>query len=98
MIKCPFCHYENEDGALFCERCTSDLSSVASTPKGGADEPLAMAEPYNEPAMAEPIEALPMAVAEPIEAMPMAVAEPMAEAEPMAVAEPLPALEMAEPM
>jgi pSer/pThr/pTyr-binding forkhead associated (FHA) protein len=32
MIKCPFCHFENEDGALFCERCTSDLSGVAPTP------------------------------------------------------------------
>ena len=27
MIKCPFCHFENEDGALFCERCTSDLTA-----------------------------------------------------------------------
>ena len=36
MIKCPFCHFENEDGALFCERCTSDLSSVAPPAKPGA--------------------------------------------------------------
>ena len=28
MIKCPFCHFENEDGALFCERCTSDLTGA----------------------------------------------------------------------
>jgi hypothetical protein len=105
MIKCPFCHYENEDGALFCERCTSDLSSVASSPAKAAPaaEAMPLAEPY--PLDAEPMaEALPMAVAEPIEALPMAMAEPMAEAEPMAiaepmaVAEPMPALEMAEPM
>ena len=25
MVKCPFCHFENEDGALFCEQCKSDL-------------------------------------------------------------------------
>jgi hypothetical protein len=29
MLKCPFCGFENEDGALFCEQCKSDLSSVA---------------------------------------------------------------------
>jgi hypothetical protein len=25
MIKCPFCNFENEDGALFCEQCKTDL-------------------------------------------------------------------------
>jgi hypothetical protein len=25
MVKCPFCHFDNEDGALFCEQCKSDL-------------------------------------------------------------------------
>jgi hypothetical protein len=25
MLKCPFCHFENEDGALFCDQCKSDL-------------------------------------------------------------------------
>src|SRR5690242_17211811 len=25
MIKCPFCQFENEEGALFCEHCKSDL-------------------------------------------------------------------------
>jgi FHA domain len=32
MLKCPFCNFQNEDGALFCEQCKSDLGSVASTP------------------------------------------------------------------
>ena len=27
MVKCPFCQYQNEDGALFCEQCKSDLSA-----------------------------------------------------------------------
>jgi hypothetical protein len=28
MVKCPFCHFDNEDGALFCEQCKSDLGVV----------------------------------------------------------------------
>ncbi len=32
MIICPFCHYNNEDGALFCEQCKSDLGGVESSP------------------------------------------------------------------
>jgi hypothetical protein len=27
-VKCPFCQFQNEDGALFCEQCKSDLSAV----------------------------------------------------------------------
>ena len=23
MLRCPFCHYDNEDGALFCEQYPS---------------------------------------------------------------------------
>jgi hypothetical protein len=32
MVKCPFCQFENEEGALFCDQCKSDL---------GAGEPVA---------------------------------------------------------
>jgi FHA domain len=32
MVKCPFCSYANEDGALFCEQCKSDISNVPPTP------------------------------------------------------------------
>ena len=28
MVKCPFCAFSNEDGALFCEQCKSDISNV----------------------------------------------------------------------
>ncbi len=31
-LKCPFCHFVNEDGALFCERCKSDLTAVEAPP------------------------------------------------------------------
>jgi hypothetical protein len=33
MIKCPFCAFCNEEGALFCEQCKSDLSSVEPPPR-----------------------------------------------------------------
>src|SRR5262245_23926727 len=39
MILCPFCHFQNEDGALFCEQCKSDLSGVE--PEGGSAIPVA---------------------------------------------------------
>jgi hypothetical protein len=32
MIKCPFCHFENEEGALFCEQCKSDLGVTEPVP------------------------------------------------------------------
>ncbi len=82
MVKCPFCHFENEEGALFCEQCKSDL--------GAAAMPVAHAEPVEgiptaEPLSAEPYEAIPLAAAE---AMPFA-AEPVE-------AQPLPAVPLAE--
>jgi hypothetical protein len=30
MLKCPFCQFANEDGALFCEQCKSDLGVLES--------------------------------------------------------------------
>ncbi len=66
MLKCPFCYFENEDGALFCEQCKSDLSGVVSTPRSAP----AHAEPVHAeliPQLAEPVhdEAVPL-LAEPI--------------------------------
>ncbi|HTU20524.1 MAG TPA: FHA domain-containing protein [Gemmataceae bacterium] len=92
MLKCPFCHFDNEEGALFCEQCKSDLA-------GAVSEPMAQAEPVEAiptaaPMPAEPYEAVPLAAeaipyaAEPIEAMPL-TAEPLE-------AEPLPAVPLAE--
>jgi hypothetical protein len=28
MITCPFCQFQNEDGALFCDQCKSDLGAT----------------------------------------------------------------------
>jgi hypothetical protein len=73
MIVCPFCHYENEDGALFCERCSSDLSGVTSTsvPAAVAAEP----PPLPSPLFPEPMPAEPLPVSEPLQ-----FAEPLAPA------------------
>lgn len=30
-MKCPLCHYENEEGVLFCEQCKSDLGVLETT-------------------------------------------------------------------
>lgn len=62
MITCPFCGFANEDGALFCEQCKSDLSAV---------EPAPEAQPVEAP-MAAPVMAAPFAEAAP--AVPMAAA------------------------
>jgi hypothetical protein len=49
MVNCPFCQFKNEDGALFCEQCKSDLAGA---------EPLALAQPIAE---SHVVEAIPMA-------------------------------------
>lgn len=38
MTKCPFCQYDNEDGALFCDQCKSDLGILESGPPVPAPE------------------------------------------------------------
>ena len=77
MLKCPFCQYDNEDGALFCEQCKSDLGVMEAVPMaqpvaGAADaaaEAMALASPGDEGA--------PMAFAPepPIDASPAELAE-----------------------
>ena len=56
MVKCPFCGFANEEGALFCEQCKSDVSNVVSAPSAPTNTP-----PTPMPFIAEPI---PMAVEE----------------------------------
>jgi len=88
MIKCPFCHFDNEDGALFCERCTSDLTAVtvksSSSPPPPPPPvvpaiPVAEAIPYTaSPFVAEavPFTATPLD-AEPLEGIPLAPLAPI---------------------
>lgn len=104
MIICPFCHFENEDGALFCEQCKSDLTGVDSAsaiPVASEAPPLPVAEAIEEAipfAMADAIE-----IAEEVPSFPMAemaVEEmpplPVAEAMPEPVAEAMPEIPVAE--
>ena len=106
MIVCPFCHFENEDGALFCEQCKSDLTGVDSAPAvpvAAEAPPLPVAEVIEEAipfAMADAIE-----IAEEVPSFPMAemaVEEmpplPVAEAMPELIAEEMPPLPVAEAM
>jgi len=107
MIVCPFCHFENEDGALFCEQCKSDLTGVDSAPAvpvAAEAPPLPVAEVIEEAipfAMADAIEiaeevpSFPMAEMAIEEMPPLPVAEampePIAEAIPTPIAEVAPA-------
>lgn len=97
MIKCPFCHFENEDGALFCERCTSDLTSVAaSSPSAPPPPPPPRAAVPPPPPPAAPLDHLfsggPVLQAEaiPFAAPPLVTAEPI-EAIPLEISAPAPA-------
>ncbi len=104
MLKCPFCSFDNEEGALFCEQCKSDLSAVAATPAPAAPaapEAVPMAAVLEETIpMAAPIEEVVQAVAEAKATPPMAA--PAAEAvppvaAPAAVAPPAASAEAAPP-
>jgi hypothetical protein len=39
MIKCPVCQFDNEEGALFCEQCKSDLGTPEAPAAGGTGWP-----------------------------------------------------------
>jgi hypothetical protein len=91
MVKCPFCQFDNEDGALFCEQCKSDLAGA---------EPIPVGQPLAE---SHVVEAIPIASSMP-EAIPIMadalvsstpplgvpVCEPVALSVPDPVAEPMP--------
>ena len=100
MVKCPFCGFSNEEGALFCEQCKSDLSSVAA-PAEPAPSPVPVAEILEATPIVEatpeviPEEVIP--AAEIVEQPPLAVAEPVAEPVPEAPIEPAAAAPAAPP-
>ena len=103
MVRCPFCHFDNEDGALFCEQCKSDLAGVPATPaqgkpgKGPPPVPPAPLMPAVPVAEAAPLSAIPTAEAIVAEAVvePLGSAYPY-EAIPVAPVEPLPPMAVAE--
>ena len=76
MVKCPFCHYDNEDGALFCEQCKSDLALAEPPPAAEIVETapvLAIPDgvPLLQPIVAEPVSSStpPVSDAVPVEAV-----------------------------
>jgi len=54
-MKWPFCQFENEDGALFCEQCKSDLGVIEAVAAPPASEPHLVS--------AAPVEAIPLVAA-----------------------------------
>jgi hypothetical protein len=89
MLKCPVCEHNNEDGALFCEQCKSDLNQAAPTMQAAAAEAMSLAAaaeavPAAIPVAAASPETLPLA--EPVTVPPAAVpVAEMASEEPSAV-------------
>jgi hypothetical protein len=85
MLRCPFCHYDNEDGALFCEQCKSDLAGVEQPAVASPVEPaVPMAAPFADTVPV--VEAAVVAEAMPMEAAPIPLEElntPIAPVEPM---------------
>lgn len=79
MLKCPFCGFDNEDGALFCEQCKSDLSSAAPAAPA-AEVPMAAVVEETVPMAAVVQETAPVAAAVVAEAAPAAEAVPAAPA------------------
>ncbi len=96
MLKCPFCHFHNEDGALFCEQCKSDLAGAGATPIAHAEAMPMEAIPTASPVEAEAVEAIAEPLpAEAYEAYPLAAAEAIPLAAEAYTAEPLPAVPLA---
>ena len=67
MVKCPFCHFENEDGALFCEQCKSDLglAEAAGVQQEAEVAPHRLAEPAM-PLAADVVDEVKVPEAEPL--------------------------------
>jgi hypothetical protein len=97
MSECPHCHFLNEDGAVFCEQCKSDLAveGSAAAPAEPAPEPTADTAPMETVPLAGATAAEPLTDTVPLAALP--VAAPVAPAEPVLprAAEPVPVAEPA---
>jgi hypothetical protein len=90
MMKCPFCGFDNEEGALFCEQCKSDLSA-APAPSAAPPEAVPMAALVEDTVpMAAVVEAA-AAEAHAVVEAPMAKVVPAVDAPPAAPAPAAPA-------
>jgi hypothetical protein len=90
MVKCPFCHYDNEDGALFCEQCKSDLAGVETAQPIEAAVPIAAAEIVETIPLVSVPEGVPIIEAAIIGESAVAEAVPIVEASPIEVVETIP--------
>jgi hypothetical protein len=83
MVKCPFCQFNNEDGALFCEQCKSDLGTVAPPPAAAGAPPVPMAAILEDTIPLAPI----VEPAPPVVQPPPVATIPVAQVQPAPVAE-----------
>src|SRR5262249_31793345 len=93
MVKCRFCHYDNEDGGLFCEQCKSDLAGVeapVAVQPIEATVPLAAAEIVETVPLVSVPEGAPVIEAMAISEAAVAEAVPLVEAMPVEVVETIP--------
>jgi hypothetical protein len=90
MVKCPFCHYDNEDGALFCEQCKSDLAGVEAAQPIEAAVPVAAAEIVETIPLVSVPEGAPIVEAAVIGESVVAEAVPIVEASAVEVVETIP--------
>ncbi|MSR31474.1 MAG: FHA domain-containing protein [Gemmataceae bacterium] len=80
MLTCPYCHGQNEDGALFCDQCKSDLGGVApAAPVISTDEPPPMPEELPLPLEIPAMEMAPLEM----EAVPMEIPMEIPTAQPV---------------
>jgi hypothetical protein len=80
MMKCPFCQFDNEDGALFCEQCKSDLGPPAQPVIVAGEAPSAETISGERPLETVPLAAEPASeagvLASIVEAVPVAEVAP----------------------
>lgn len=86
MIKCPICQFDNEDGALFCEQCKSDLGAgmPTATVAGVMTLPASAVASVVADAASESVPMATIEAAPPAGASAVAVAYPMSETPPPA--------------
>jgi hypothetical protein len=95
-MKCPVCQYNNEDGALFCDQCKSDLSPTQPIPGEEGASPAwvsALTEPESH-SLTAVLETSPPVAAVAESVTPIAPATPVADAPAIAIAEVVPVSEV----
>src|SRR5882724_11473976 len=87
MVKCPLCQFVNEDGALFCEQCKSDLAGAEAIPVG---QPIAESHGGDAIPMAETVPVMAEAMSHSSPPIAVPVNDHFSESAPEPILEPLP--------